>query len=476
MKQNSLIALLATMMLAFMFSVPAYAQFGTILNKAKKSTERKLERKVENALDNTIDAAANQADKKAKKAVKKIAEKSGIPIEETRNNRRGGTDRPTTLYLKKLKPSKEALANDKFANDETVPNGFSKSYKQIHAAYAHLDPNYFPLQPYYKYPTTYALGSDRMKEYPEAVFLSFMQKYLTNAVGSSNRKVIVKIVGYHSGEFAELISADQQKLGMQEDDNLFRYPWAAQFFADPNCKQSVWNLGMLLVNNSRNVGLVRNYAVDESFGVAIAEEGWMFPYKNGGEIKDREDMMIDMARDVVDINLIGQCVLEFYQKVESEKVPFRKTLFMLAGNEMYKNVLSQHKDFENNQNKFNQQLMYFTRYYNTPEYSKIIDAGIVMPERETMTLKPGAMNKQLNAQILRIMKHKDPSTIRVVVINDSWAVHQFKDRAVMAWVVYKNKKGKFEAHDYSFCQDYLGGGKYGVLRYKGIGVRTVYVK
>ena len=99
-----------------------------------------------------------------------------------------------------------------------------------------------------------------------------------------------------------------------------------------------------------------------------------------------------------------------------------------------------------------------------------------MPEPETMTLKPGAMNKQLNAQILRIMKHKDPSTIRVVVINDSWAVHQFKDRAVMAWAVYRNKKGKLEAHDYSFCQDYQGGGRYGALRYKGVGTTTVYVK
>lgn len=74
------------------------------------------------------------------------------------------------------------------------------------------------------------------------------------------------------------------------------------------------------------------------------------------------------------------------------------------------------------------------------------------------------------------MKQKDPSIIRVVVINDSWAVHQFKDRAVMAWVVYKNKKGKLEAHDYSFCQDYQVDGKYGEFRYKGIGVRTVCVR
>ncbi|MBB3703044.1 hypothetical protein [Alloprevotella rava] len=285
-----------------------------------------------------------------------------------------------------------------------------------------------------------------------------------------------KVLGHQAGDFSELISADGQKLGMQEDDNLFRYPWAAHFFADPNCKQSVWNLGMLLVNNSRNIGLVRDYAVNKNVGVAIAERDWMFPYKEGSEIRYREDMMVEMARNVVDINIVAECVLEFYQKVESEKVPFRKTLFMLAGNEMYKNVLSQHKNFDANQSKFNQQLMYYTRYYNTPEYSKIIDASIVMPEPETVALKAGAMDPQLNAQILRIMKQKDPSIIRVVVINDSWAVHTLKDRVVMVWGIYKNKQGKLEAHDYSFCQDYQGGGKYGALRYKGIGVRTVYVK
>ena len=31
------------------------------------------------------------------------------------------------------------------------------------------------------------------------------------------------------------------------------------------------------------------------------------------------------------------------------------------------------------------------------------------------------------------MKQKDPSIIRVVVINDSWAEHLLKDRSTIAW-------------------------------------------
>jgi hypothetical protein len=84
-------------------------------------------------------------------------------------------------------------------------------------------------------------------------------------------------------------------------------------------------------------------------------------------------------------------------------------------------------------------------------------------------------------EVLKANPDANPEVIRVVVINDSWQVH-YKgtvptDRAVMAWAVYKDKKtGKLTAHDYSFCEDYQGGGKYGKLRYKGIGMRTVLVK
>jgi len=125
-------------------------------------------------------------------------------------------------------------------------------------------------------------------------------------------------------------------------------------------------------------------------------------------------------------------------------------------------------------------LMYYTRYNGTPEYSEIVDAAIVKPEPPTMALKPGSLDKQLNAQVLRIIRQQYPDIIRVVVINDAWKIHTNgivpTDRAVMAWAVYRNKKGKLEAHDYSFCQDYQGGGRYGALRYKGVGTTTVYVK
>ena len=372
---------------------------------------------------------------------------------------------------------KAALAANPLANSKTVPEKFSKSYKDLYAAYEHLDSHYFPLQPYYKYPTLYALGEEQLI-YPWARLLKEAKKILAFPVGTTLGDITIGLVGYDDG-VKELVSADGQKLAMHADE-FFRYPMAARFFADPNCDESVWNLAMLLAYNNGRFRAVKAYTTAQNFGVADAKRGWMFPYSDGGECNEREALMKLMAREVVDIDLIAKCVLQLYQGMENEKDSTKKALYLIAGNELYKQVLMAHTDFSANTSKLNKQLMYYTRYNDTPEYSEIVDAAIVKPEPPTMALKPGALDKQLNAQVLRIIRQQYPDIIRVVVINDAWKVHTNgivpTDRAVMAWAVYRNKKGKLEAHDYSFCQDYQGGGRYGALRYKGVGTTTVYVK
>ena len=491
------------MVLALTFATPAQAQFGSILKKAKDAVKEKAKEKVEEAKEKVVNKAANAVDntvgKDKNKPANETANKAADKTEnKTANKAAGNTDESIdtyffvngsnlsksgaynkliNLYKQNFKPSKEAVANEPFASDESVPSGFSKSYKQMYAAYEHLDPKLFPLQPYYKYPTFYALGKDRLI-YPLAYYLDMIKMFLTAPMGYEGYEKL-GIVGYNATKNPELVSADGQKLAMQVDE-LFRYPMAARFFADPNCKNSVWALGMLLAYESTRVTAVKEYAVKGNTGVADAKAGLMFPYAAGVSPYDREVLMRDVACVAVDINLIAATVNDFYEMVETSKEPHLKVLYMLAGNEMYKHILTKHKDYERNKSKFNSQLMAYTRYNNTPEYAEIVNAAVVTPEPPTMVLKAGAMDRQLNAQVLSIAKQKVPGTLRVVVINEAWKVHYNgtvpTDRAVRAWVVYRNKKGKLEAHDYSFCQDYQGGGKYGAMRYKGVGMQTVYVK
>lgn len=491
------------MVLALALATPARAQFGSILKKAKDAVKEKAKEKVEEAKEKVVNKAADAVDntvgKDKNKPANETANKAADKTEnKTANKAAGNTDESIdtyffvngsnlsksgaynkliNLYKQNFKPSKEAVANEPFASDESVPSGFSKSYKQMYAAYEHLDPKLFPLQPYYKYPTFYALGKDRLI-YPLAYYLDMIKMFLTAPMGYEGYEKL-GIVGYNATKNPELVSADGQKLAMQVDE-LFRYPMAARFFADPNCKSSVWALGMLLAYESTRVTAVREYAVSGNTGVADAKAGLMFPYAAGVSPYDREVLMRDVACVAVDINLIAATVNDFYGMIETSKEPHLKVLYMLAGNEMYKHILTKHKDYERNKSKFNTQLMAYTRYNNTPEYTEIVNAAVVTPEPPTMVLKAGAMDRQLNAQVLSIAKQKVPGTLRVVVINEAWKVHYNgtvpTDRAVRAWVVYRNKKGKLEAHDYSFCQDYQGGGKYGAMRYKGVGMQTVYVK
>ncbi|MCQ2288330.1 MAG: hypothetical protein MJZ74_04465 [Muribaculaceae bacterium] len=101
-------------------------------------------------------------------------------------------------------------------------------------------------------------------------------------------------------------------------------------------------------------------------------------------------------------------------------------------------------------------------------------------EASKQTLKPGALNKSMNAQVLKVAKAKFKGVIKVVVENDSWTVKReggtIARRTLLAWVVTKDEEGNLVAHDYGFAQEYLGGGKYDSLRHYSVGLRTVYVK
>ena len=413
-KINQIITVSAVIVLTFAIATPAEAQLGGLLNKAQKAI---------------------------KKNVEKIADNTTATQDDSRKSKRERAESLVVLHQEDFKPSKAALAANPLANSKTVPEKFSKSYKDLYAAYEHLDSHYFPLQPYYKYPTLYALGEEQLI-YPWARLLKEAKKILAFPVGTTLGDITIGLVGYDDG-VKELVSADGQKLAMHADE-FFRYPMAARFFADPNCDESVWNLAMLLAYNNGRFRAVKAYTTTQNSGVADAKRGWMFPYSDGGECNEREALMKLMARSVVDIDLIAKCVLQLYQGMDTEKEATKKALYLIAANELYKQVLMEHDKFSANSSKLNKQLMYYTRYNGTPEYSEIVDAAIVKPEPPTMALKPGALDKQLNAQVLRIIRQQYPDIIRVVVINDAWKIHTNgivpTDRAVMAWAVYRIKK------------------------------------
>ena len=69
----------------------------------------------------------------------------------------------------------------------------------------------------------------------------------------------------------------------------------------------------------------------------------------------------------------------------------------------------------------------------------------------------------------------DPEVIDVVITSNSWKVDPLTRRSVSGYVIKKDEYGK-RAFGRSWCQDYMGGGKYGSLRNYGVGLGSFYLK
>ena len=95
-------------------------------------------------------------------------------------------------------------------------------------------------------------------------------------------------------------------------------------------------------------------------------------------------------------------------------------------------------------------------------------------ERKAMP-KAGSLNKSLKAQALRASKAEDSGVIDVVITSNNWKVDPLTRRSVTGYVIKQDAHGK-RAFSRSWCQDYMGGGKYGSLRSYGVGMGSFYIK
>ena len=95
-------------------------------------------------------------------------------------------------------------------------------------------------------------------------------------------------------------------------------------------------------------------------------------------------------------------------------------------------------------------------------------------ERHPMP-KAGSLNKSLKAKALALAKAEDSSVIDVVITSNSWNVKPLERRSVSGYVIKKDEYGK-RAFARTWCQDYMGGGKYGSLRNYGVGMGSFYLK
>lgn len=146
MRLNRILALSAVIALAFAATTPAEAQFGGLLNKAKKAAKEKVDKKAKEA--------KNKAENAARGAIGDAAENAGVPgaaglSDDESNAYEGAYGGLNDLYAKNLKPSAEAVAADPKASVTTVEQNYTKSPAQMRGVWEKLSPELFPYQPYY---------------------------------------------------------------------------------------------------------------------------------------------------------------------------------------------------------------------------------------------------------------------------------------------------------------------------------------
>ena len=150
--------------LVLLVPVGANAQFGK-LKKAVKGAVKGTATEASKSVSGNSSSSSNTA---AASAVQKVDDKNALTktYEEMPGNERSVKVTGVGKFDidKVYEPSAQAKANDPKASDTTTPNGYNRTVAQIHAAYEHLNPAWFP-QPYYDYPMFYYMDDEQSTKF-----------------------------------------------------------------------------------------------------------------------------------------------------------------------------------------------------------------------------------------------------------------------------------------------------------------------
>ena len=331
MKMTKTIVALA---LLFGCSATTNAQIGGLLNKAKKAAKEKVENKVKKA--------KNDARNKAEDAA---MEKTGMKKADYDPNR-------------KYKPSKEALAADPQANDQTIQDGFTKSIGDIHACYEQIQ-EVTLYSPYYTDDAKrfYGIGAEEGTFY-NIFFGMFSETLKYDGIHKA----------YHYPKFTPVNLANDQ-IQVPCDEFVLNF-WTCRFIADPKSekalKEFVYAYTWL---NSMNVKAIRHYAMkDETAGVI--SDNAILPSNFRQMRYDRDNMAYGLAVTVTPyenlLKLANECAAGITAKDGSG---FSRLLYHLVLKVLVDDFLPRHKDAKNDDS-----LRLLSLKLDTPRIGELLDA------------------------------------------------------------------------------------------------------
>ncbi len=400
---------LAAIAVMFACSLPANAQFGNILNKAKDKVVNNAKHSVKQAAEKAVDKATEKAKQKAYKTiVKKVLGGKQLPelpwtmaettfVDLNRGERAGMTNAYTWL-----------MNCGDLSNQDMIT-----LRDQMMARYA---------------------ANNKILLADEAGGLSSM-------LGQAGYQILNE-VKQEQARFWAFYGAIKNSLNIH----------ASGIKPKDNHKTTV---------QLNNAGLVCS-RMGGGFGVILGvrnDKGRFLDLKGNGTYLDDEDL--EKAKDCCRRILNYGFLLEGIDGTQDDKASIQNLIDnKLFGETGYDTDWA----FETNRAAMYAKLLGEACMSNSP--SNI--------ERQAKP-KAGTMNKSLRAKALALAKADDSSVVDVVITSNHWNVTPLERRSVSGYVIRNTKNGK-QASGRSWCQDYMGGGKYGALRPYGVGTDMFYIK
>ena len=325
----------------------ANAQFGKLGNKIKEKAKQKVEQKVDqtinktvnNAVDKSSDAVERQAEKVLKKGKKKVAEKVGIETGESGGSSATGSngDKPADGFdwRKEYTPGAEAQAKDPGATSAEVWEGFNKSVGRLHGAYDHMGDFTVNYQPYYSDNNKYYWILD--EDSRDRILNAFLSVFKLQMASDIDHKKTLDMWG-------------EVKDGMViPADEMFLNAFQSQYIADPTSEQALlYYLYADTYLNNMAMSQMR-YALRDDF---TTDDGNILPKNFYTQRKERRQQADQLANTVASYDTMLGWAEKYFDNAYSQSDPYAAYFQYLIGENILKNCLPNHKDFNENDTRY----------------------------------------------------------------------------------------------------------------------------
>ena len=390
----------------------ASAQFnlGKLKNKVKNEVKSKVENKAENKAENEKAGSDNGTGS----AVDAMPIKAKVENESVSLNNNTNDDEFNPY--KTFTISEEAKAADRFATDETIKPGFTKSVGQIHATYEHLSKIYnaadgvkAPYQPYYKNSFFYFTGTG-----------------LDDKINETFSKMLIKsIAGNPQNVYwvTDYIGIDENNPSLVvPKDETFLNALACQYIADPK-SMFAFELYMKSDIYINCFDSERQYGMDDALN-GMVDKDHMVPSKWKSWKREREMAAQSLSLQYISYDDMIKLANKYKDLFNKASDPTQKLLHFLVLSRLVDGYIPDYSEFKRSDDNY-RLLVGLVRNTNTGELYNHACGANSEPVDEPKGVAVSADIKKLAESVAPAFVSSGAKIEKIIYLESQW--HSFKN-------------------------------------------------